>query len=537
MERRERAPAVGPAGSLIGFPRGSHGRGGGIASWPEASRAMPRFAHWLLVNTGKGRHLSPRRRIGRTPRHGDDDDATGKVRLDAVGCMILIEDKSARPIDADPSASFPLDVERGLRGKCGAAFLDHVLNLIAVGETRSRGLSEQAAKQRRRTVEVLLANLVAAALNRLNPRRFVGVSFRRGDYAKLGISCDAMTLSRNAMLGAGLIELVRGFHDPAYKGIFEAGRVTRIRGTDALRDLLGQFGVSRHTVAVRRERLIRLKHPRKDAGPEPLEVTNSRDVLARINARIDGHDVDLPEDAWDRLKERAVEASDDNIPFVGDPTAKALYRVFTGDWTRGGRLYGAWWLNTPKIERRHLTIDGEPTVEIDFGHLHPALLYRAMNKPCDVDPYGLPPYSRDLCKETFQRLINGSIRKGGADLKRPKKQQPPHGIPFTTFLADYKLHLHAVASCFGRNVGLILQWEDSNLALAILDEMDRQGIATLPIHDSFMVKACHEHTLHLTMSEVYRGRYGIEATLKVSHPTPSGPPPGALLEPVSAACA
>lgn len=449
----------------------------------------------------------------------------------------MIEEMAAGPVAADPSVSFPLEVERGLRGEEGTSLLDHVLSLIASSETRAKRLSDRAARQRRRTVEVLLANLVAAALNRLIVGRFVAVPFGRAAYVKLGISCDAMTLARDVMLCAGLIELVPGFHDPAYKGIFEAGRVTRIRGTDALRDLFRQFGISRHSVVIRRERLVRLKRGGKDVGPEPLDVTNSRDVLARINARIEAHDVDLPEASWERLRRRAADATDDNIPFVGDRTAKTLYRVFTGNWNRGGRLYGAWWLNVPKTERRCLTIDDQPTVEIDFGHLHPALLYRAMNKPLDVDPYGLPPYSRDLCKETFQRLINGSVQKGGADLKQPKEHQPPEGVSFATFLADYKRHLHAVAACFGKNVGLILQYEDSNLALAIMDEMDRRGIVTLPVHDSFMVNACHERTLHQVMGEVYRSRYGVEAVLKVSNPTPPGRPPGALLEPVSAACA
>lgn len=437
----------------------------------------------------------------------------------------MCEDERASDKGAELGASFPIDVERGLRGDAGSRLVQFGLDLIAAPEVRGKKLRERDAEARRRTVEVLLANLVVAALNKLNPARYVAVPFNRSAYTGLGLSCDAMTLARNALLDAQLIDYVPGFRDRAYLGFIETGRVSRVRATAALRGEFARLGVNRRSVVLRRERLIRLKRAKKDVGPEPLDVESSRVILARINARLDAHDVDLPEDSWQRLKDRAMAAASDkeSIPYVGDPTAKALYRVFTGDWGRGGRLYGGWWENIPKLERRHLTIDAEATTEIDFGHLHPALLYRAMGKPRDVDPYHLPPYSRDLCKETFQRLINGSIRRGGADLKRPKQHVLPEGIAFATFMADYKRHLHAVADCFGKNLGLILQCEDSRLALLILEEMDRDGIVTLPVHDSFIVAERHQRTLYQVMGDIYRSRYGIEPTLKVSSP-PGGEP-------------
>jgi hypothetical protein len=81
-----------------------------------------------------------------------------------------------------------------------------------------------------------------------------------------------------------------------------------------------------------------------------------------------------------------------------------------------------------------------------------------------------------------------------------------------------------VADCFGKDIGIVLQLEDSRLALEILSEMERLKIVTLPIHDSFMVTMGHGDTLKTTMGRVYRCRYGIEPNLKTTLPVVAGDP-------------
>jgi hypothetical protein len=435
--------------------------------------------------------------------------------------------------------SFPMDPERRLRGEPGVALRDHALSLMRGGQKRVRRLNDDAADSRARTVEALLANVIVAALHKLNPSRYVAVPFNRNRYKDMGLSHDAMVLARDTLVAAGLIE-----YNPGYRrqhhidfDFLHAAQLARIRAEPALRDLFDELGVRRWHVTSQRDKLIKLNRPRLDAGPEPAEVTASRSILARLNARIDGCDIRIPDEAWQRIAERRREKAEAKaqrkgksngkpiyVPSGGDLTAKSLYRAFTGDWNHGGRLYGGWWQNIEGEERRLLTIDGEPTVEIDFGNLHPALLYKARGKRLDRDPYHLPPYSRDLCKETFQRLINRSNRKGGADIKRAKDHKPPSDISFETFLGDYKNHLSAVADLFGKNVGTILQREDSDLALQILGEMDKLEIVTLPIHDSFMVSIDREPVLRATMARVYQDRYDIKPNLKTTSPLIAGYP-------------
>src|SRR5690606_29767930 len=56
-----------------------------------------------------------------------------------------------------------------------------------------------------------------------------------------------------------------------------------------------------------------------------------------------------------------------------DPDAKSLRRVFTGDFGQGGRWYGAIWQVLTKEERARLTINGEPTTELDIKCCQPRL--------------------------------------------------------------------------------------------------------------------------------------------------------------------
>ena len=65
-----------------------------------------------------------------------------------------------------------------------------------------------------------------------------------------------------------------------------------------------------------------------------------------------------------------------------DTTARRLHRVFNnGSFNQGGRLWGGFWMNLPKTERRNgLVIDGEDIVELDYGQMALRLLYGKVRK-------------------------------------------------------------------------------------------------------------------------------------------------------------
>src|SRR5215831_2966433 len=97
---------------------------------------------------------------------------------------------------------------------------------------------------------------------------------------------------------------------------------------------------------------------------------------------------------------------------IGAATAR-LHRVFNqSSFSLGGRFYGGWWQNIPSEYRADITINGAPTVEIDYPRLHPSLLYAICGHSMMGDPYDIPDIERRLVKRAFNTLVNADTRIG-----------------------------------------------------------------------------------------------------------------------------
>jgi hypothetical protein len=411
--------------------------------------------------------------------------------------------------------SAPFDGLRALVLLAGTALLDDVSARLAARGGRTRALRSVDAERQRATLDALLANLVMAIFNRVDSRRFVAVSFNRNHYSGAHLSVTALARLRDGLLASGLVEGQRGYRRMEGDRVVHA-RMTRLRATRALRDLIADHGVTRRNVGWSAARdIILLREPQPDPGPEPTEVVASRNVLVRMNDRLARTDIALPEDSWTRIVERhrASPGDDDHRILAGDTGAVSLARIFKGNWQQGGRLYGGWWINLPKRERTFLTIDGEPTVECDFARLHPTLLFARLGLPLDHDIYTLPGFSgpevRNLGKRLFNRLINktsaGQIRLPVTALDRA---QLPAGVSFHVFQRAFIANLAPLERWFGTGEGLKLQREDSDLAIDVLDLLLKQDVIALPVHDSFIVASHHRDKLIAAMSEAFLRRYG-----------------------------
>ena len=183
---------------------------------------------------------------------------------------------------------------------------------------------------------------------------------------------------------------------------------------------------------------------------------------------------------------------------------QTLYRVFNrGRFTLGGRAYGGWWQGLPKFYRAHIQINGEATCEHDFEQLHPRLLYALAGKMLEADAYTIPGWERKLGKLAFNILLNAETHSqavgaladkiGGNDARQKAVQ-----------LIDAMKARHAsVAECFHQGYGLRLQCTDSNMAQFIMVKLLFDGIAALPVHDSFVVQARYSGTLADVMQEAF----------------------------------
>jgi hypothetical protein len=216
------------------------------------------------------------------------------------------------------------------------------------------------------------------------------------------------------------------------------------------------------------------------------------------------------------------------LPFPG-----RLRRIFNENFERGGRFYaeGGSWQTLSKAERQRITIDGEPTVEIDFCSFHPTLAYAECGLPPRHDAYDLPGFPRELVKIAFNILLNSSGRNGArhdlahkplmawvllgvereesesldvfrARLVRLDPSYFQRASRLADELIDAVLGKHdAIRSMFFTGAGLRLQRRDSDIAGGVMGRMRKQGIAVLPIHDSFLVPASKADLLEQAMIE------------------------------------
>lgn len=222
-----------------------------------------------------------------------------------------------------------------------------------------------------------------------------------------------------------------------------------------------------------------------------------RAMLAKINRSLSDAEIGL--DVPAAIRDGNAIRLDGYLVFPG---MTSLYRVYNGAWDRGGRFYGGWWQSCRRAHRQHLTIDGHPTVELDYQQIHPRLLYSLAGHHLEGDAYTLPGWSRAVVKQAFNTLLNtddfrearGAIAK---DLNGNRKAAE-------VLIADIRTRHPDIDAYFHSGIGLQLQAIDSEICLQVLVEMYRKGIVTLPIHDSFVVASEHEDALSKVMQAVFK---------------------------------
>lgn len=207
-------------------------------------------------------------------------------------------------------------------------------------------------------------------------------------------------------------------------------------------------------------------------------------------------------------------------------------RIFTDKIGTGGRLYNQDSLAVqqfPKVVRPRITINDNPTIELDFDELHPNMCYHTdgLNPPVTNyafypnDPLGL---LRKCAKKAFNTLMNASTAKEAlrSITKTLYCDNPMLG---KTLSAEYgagmkprkciiKMCIKIVRShipikkYFCSGAWKTLQYEDSKMMLEIITELRQMDIVALPIHDSVIIENKHAATAKRIMQKVYMRHYG-----------------------------
>lgn len=361
---------------------------------------------------------------------------------------------------------------------------------------------------RSRRAERAMASIVydAALSAREDPSRRISYSRRTGFYSAVGrydgtdYSYATVVPAVDALVAAGLLV----DHDRVKGGPSGTGTQSSFRPAPVLADMA--LPKAEHRVG----ELVRLRDDRGALVPyrDSEPVVRDRRFLETVNRCIAQADIRLHGINGVVINEHAgtiffpgfLQWLDDGL---GDHTVytrmKELYRVYNGSWTLGGRIYGGWWQQVRKSDRKHLTIDGGATVELDYEMLHPRLLYAEAGQKLSGDAYTLDGWDRSACKRAFNILVNARNYPSALGAILPHVGHSRRAA--AALITALKKRHAAVADRFHSGAGLRLQNLDAGIAKVVLRELTvRKGITVLPIHDSFVVREEHRSALEDAMN-------------------------------------
>lgn len=221
-----------------------------------------------------------------------------------------------------------------------------------------------------------------------------------------------------------------------------------------------------------------------------------------------------------------------------------LCRIFArGRFDCGGRFYGGWWQFIPSRYRRYLAIDGHMTVEADFSGMALNCLYAHTGRDIGMeDPYdiGLAYESaNDPRRKIVKKYINAILNDEKGTYRLSYHEQRLLGLSRKELRSRVESRHQAVAQHFHTEIGLHLQFLESEIAERVMLGFADQGQVCLPIHDSFLVSANLSNALVDAMAGEFQRSFGrqINITLddvfageRMGLPDPSHLPQGLTSE-------
>jgi len=290
---------------------------------------------------------------------------------------------------AAPAPSLPvvggafLDDCLRVQGDAGETLLGFALDAVEYWEERGKARRPIDQQNHERLIECIIANGIRALFYRANG--LVAASRAAGAYRTkpIWLSGESMGRALDLLVSAKIVEEFRGER---------GGLTTTYRlSPEAINDV-NLVGASKESI--RREfppvgTLVRLraKDSKEDVRFDQTEETLRWAAdLDRYNRFVAGHKVELAlSDAekatylkaenekrskqWLKSRHNKVRTKP-RQPNLIEPEFfnRHLYRVFNdGTFAHGGRMYGGFWQWAPKRFRGKLTIDGKPTVELDYS--------------------------------------------------------------------------------------------------------------------------------------------------------------------------
>lgn len=327
----------------------------------------------------------------------------------------------------------------------------------------------------------------------------------------------------------GYIHHAKGFFDRSTP--LHRGKLSRMRPTEKLRAVLRGWSENMICLSPHVETILL-----RDKDKQPVEYErDTRDVermrrnLNRLNEGIAKADVrlDITEDELADLNDLRQRHGDTPMRYW----KKAMHRIFSNrSFRQGGRFYRCWWMGISEEMRQRILIDGEEAVEKDYNAIHPTILYaRKTGELPPHDPYEIDgPATSDIIRKVAKKLLLVMVNaKRGEAVKKAwvwhrdrydnftkEERDKIMALDIDEVIAKIKKHNKSIASYFSSNEGIRLQYEDSMIAERVMMTLSKQGILSLPVHDSFVVQKRHGTALQQAMKDAFMQRFGVEPKIK-----------------------
>jgi hypothetical protein len=315
------------------------------------------------------------------------------------------------------------------------ALVDEVLRLIATVEARKRQRLGPRAAAFRQAVERFVGDLLVALAkaqhsNTVTVAGWVRRSVSPNAFSGGPVSFRTFEAIRAALSALGLVEEAPGVTQfrEAFGKLVQTRYETRWRATAQIAELAAARGVSlldigRHFVLV----------PQPPKHPLVRKTTSTWSGGYKIPGG--KMKIDYAKDA------KAVELEEVIISLnafiaqfdIRGGTHHGYIREFNcGDhpsfaWDLGGRLYSVGdesYQGLSADERKLMTIDGQPVIELDIRASALTIFHGQRRQPLDFqanpDPYTLPELS-DTPREVVKRFITATFGNGQFPTRRPQK--------------------------------------------------------------------------------------------------------------------
>ena len=204
-----------------------------------------------------------------------------------------------------------------------------------------------------------------------------------------------------------------------------------------------------------------------------------------------------------------------------DPSKILPNMVFNDrDLTKGGRMYGAFWINEKKLLRRAVTIDGQSTADVDGRAMHVQLLYQLCGKALPPgDPYLFTDDTRSVAKKLMLLMINTKAElppvKGRQAVARTYKNHFGEYDDIEELILQLEAHHYIIANHFYKPNWGHLQRTEATIILGIMERGMEDQIVILPVHDGCL--CTRENTAKVLQ---YFNEAGIEAVENKEHLQP-----------------